>query len=134
MTQTNKEREEYENFEAWLCTLNSFSPSELRFGFLAWQAAKQSPISQNEQQEAVGIVTGLSIANNPREFEWYKPVELGAKLYLSPPKQAIPEGWKLVPIEPTQDMLFASLNHHKEGGNYAVYKAMLNAAPTNTEV
>ena len=50
MTQTNKEREEYENFEAWLCTLNSFSPSELRFGFIAWQAAKQSQISQNEQQ------------------------------------------------------------------------------------
>jgi len=42
-------------------------------------------------------------------------------------QQAVPEGWQLVPVEPTVDMLEATC----ERGNYArnVWEAMLAAAP-----
>jgi hypothetical protein len=46
--------------------------------------------------EAVGIVTGLSIAGNPREFEWYKPVRLGEKLHLAPPQpQSVKDAFRM---------------------------------------
>ena len=41
------------------------------------------------------------------------------------------EGWVSVPIEPTHDMLYASLDKFDEGGTYLVYKTMIQAAPTN---
>lgn len=54
------------------------------------------------------------------------------------PKQ-IPDGWKLVPIEPTYEMLSAVLNNTEYAGDNeslmtTAYKAMINASPTNTEV
>ena len=42
---------------------------------------------------------------------------------------AAPEGWQLVPIEPTAEMLEAA---YMEIGSYDQYKAMLNAAPKGT--
>lgn len=61
-------------------------------------------------------------------------VAIGAYLYTSAPtmltEQApcdIPEGWKLVPIEPTPEMLNAARLNHMAAN--AVYKAMLSAAP-----
>jgi len=52
------------------------------------------------------------------------------KLYLSPRK----EGWKLVPVEPTDDMFNAgsSAIYHDKYAD-AVYNAMLAAAPTPEE-
>ena len=54
---------------------------------------------------------------------------------------AVPEGWKLVPIEPTVEMLrvgaYQFLNFYSEKGPYprsrAVYRAMINAAPPAPE-
>ena len=40
------------------------------------------------------------------------------------------DGWVSVPVEPTHDMLSASLGKFYEGGTYLVYKAMIQAAPT----
>ena len=55
--------------------------------------------------------------------------------------EAVPEGWKLVPIEPTVEMLRDGanqcLNFYSEKGPYprsrAVYRAMLDAAPPAPE-
>ena len=50
--------------------------------------------------------------------KWYEPV------YGAP----VPEGWQLVPVEPTEEMLDAGYftNH---GANRGIYRAMLAAAP-----
>ena len=62
--------------------------------------------------------------------------EEGEKLYTTPPaaQPAVPEGWKLVPVEPTEIMQDAGVEvmptvdcHPYDAG--MVYKAMLDAAP-----
>jgi hypothetical protein len=43
------------------------------------------------------------------------------------------EGWKLVPVEPTEEMLDAAYKHYESGdytGYGSAYVAMLSAAPT----
>lgn len=52
-------------------------------------------------------------------------------LYTAPQPQQIPEGYKLVPVEPTDEMLVAGylVPLNKAARHYAVYKAMLEAAP-----
>ncbi|EMB2737989.1 TPA: hypothetical protein ACKP07_000264 [Serratia marcescens] len=49
-------------------------------------------------------------------------------LYDAPPAPAVPDGWKLVPVEPTEEMLRAA---YRESGVYSAkaYRAMLAAAP-----
>lgn len=47
------------------------------------------------------------------------------------PQVAVPEGWKLVPVEPTDDQFAAALHAQGDQINYdVVYAAMLAAAPT----
>lgn len=50
---------------------------------------------------------------------------------VSPPTSAVPEGWKLVPAEPTPEMLaeIHLVEHFSEQALQARYKAMLSAAP-----
>ena len=48
------------------------------------------------------------------------------------PQPAIPPGYKLVPVEPTEEMIDAAKNNGAEGSRKEIagdYKAMLNAAP-----
>lgn len=45
-----------------------------------------------------------------------------------PAAQAVPEGWKLVPVEPTTEMLRAGVD--VAVGALPIYRAMLDAAPT----
>jgi hypothetical protein len=59
---------------------------------------------------------------------------VGDKLYTSTP--TIPEGWQLVPIEPTEEMLdeiagakWNLLSPTKQANEIAAYKAMLSASP-----
>ncbi len=59
------------------------------------------------------------------------------KVYLHPPKQplAVPSGWKLVPIEPTPEMIKQAF-YIAQNPNSLIkdaYKAMLNATPTPPE-
>ena len=45
-------------------------------------------------------------------------------------KAALPEGWKLVPIEPTHEMFRAGYNELEQSESIdKIYKAMLEAAP-----
>lgn len=62
-------------------------------------------------------------------------------LYAAPPAAAnqagIPEGWKLVPKEPTREMLLAAYERNHDGTTTLYHKmwaAMLAAAPHTTEI
>lgn len=49
----------------------------------------------------------------------------------------VPTGWKLVPIEPTPEMIKAEVEYWARDGtmyNGGVYRAMLGAAPEYVEV
>lgn len=50
-----------------------------------------------------------------------------------PQQSAVPEGWKLVPLEPTSAMLEAGWKSGKDDRNYSaireIHRAMLAAAP-----
>lgn len=68
---------------------------------------------------------GLGIALRPREdyYDWQP-------LYTSPPAPVavVPEGWKLVPVEPTMEMLEAMMEWSKVG-NVNAYHNILDSAP-----
>ena len=44
-------------------------------------------------------------------------------------REAVPAGWKLVPVEPTQEMVDACFDGTSTGGIQKGYRAMLAAAP-----
>lgn len=52
-------------------------------------------------------------------------------LYTTPQQPAIPDGWQLVPVEPTSEMLAAALQAQlpEPTGFVEIYKAMIAAAP-----
>ena len=74
----------------------------------------RAKIEATENQEPVSEVeswTNGSYARNYR-LRWHKDVAEGTKLYTLPgaqPAPIAPEGWKLVPITPTDEMLRAHL-------------------------
>ena len=52
-------------------------------------------------------------------------------LYTIPPAASVPDGWKLVPLEPNWSMIDAAIKHH-EGEAFlpvSLYKAMVEASP-----
>ena len=84
----------------------------------------QKPVGEVVNIEYNGVNYGSSVV-------MYSECPAGTKLYTH---QAIPEGYKLVPIEPTNEMLIAAQSTWTSGINYsgahiARYKAMLAAAP-----
>lgn len=44
-------------------------------------------------------------------------------------RKEIPDGWKLVPLEPTEEMVIAGCRHENFGDMAGRYAAMLSAAP-----
>jgi hypothetical protein len=68
---------------------------------------------------------------------WTHILSAGSKLYLAAPQQAIPSGWKLVPIAPTDEMKQQGWEAYRDSNKPApynmltdAYKAMLSASPT----
>ena len=100
------------------------------------------------ESEPVARVTGyyagyLSIATVDGSV-----LPAGTALYAAPPHQSehhlemvntpapsVPDGWKLVPVEPTPEMMRSGMNvpFNKAARHNAVYRAMLAAAPTPAE-
>jgi len=107
-----------------------------------------------------GKDTGVGICNEPWQSVRMRLIELvkrqasmqgvGDKLYTTPPAAAVPNGWKLVPIEPTEEMVVSGFECDawdtlsdaaidKKGWPYSckesaqcvtdIFTAMLNAAP-----
>jgi hypothetical protein len=99
---------------------------------------------QVSQSEPVGNVHESYLAANEKgmyvnTFFTENKLAKATNLYLSAPQQAIPSGWKLVPIEPTREMLVAGATNYdgkephqtyqySEVGQ--IYRDMLSAAPT----
>ena len=48
-------------------------------------------------------------------------------------QQAVPEGWQLVPVEPTIEMVQAATHDYVGFGTRAEYQAMLAAAPVEAD-
>ena len=94
-------------------------------------------IEQMERQEPVGTTGGMPGTTGFTMACFHADkVPIGFKLYALPGAQAqnapsIPEGWKLVPIEPTEEMYNAGANHCDGYWStaQAVWDAMLAAAP-----
>ena len=75
---------------------------------------------------------GLIVESDWPEYEpTWKAIE--ARVTGAQPATSIPEGWKLVPIEPTDRMLSAGQSEWLESAGadpcFDVYRAMLAAAP-----
>ena len=113
MTQTNNEREAFElafgNYYLGRNPLNgNYVNHETNLAWIGWNARALSKLSHNEQQEAVALYGARRLTPvGTKEFFGtllVTDLEEGVKLYTSPPKQAIPEGWKLVPIESDEKM------------------------------
>lgn len=96
--------------------------------------ALRTAIEEMEQEEPVGEVRDFKYSTvflykmNTGEKQHYLPV--GAKLYTHP--ATIPEGWQLVPVEPTEEMLVAGYETEmfpEDRTPREIYNAMLAAAP-----
>lgn len=61
--------------------------------------------------------------------------DLNVSIYTAPPvaAPAVPDGWKLVPVEPTQEMVDACFEGTSAGGIQKGYRAMLAAAPEHSQ-
>ena len=100
----------------------------LQFG--AWQAALTQP---QAQQEPVGEI--VLFGGDLKEVSWRngRMPAAGVKLYAQAQQAAaVPAGWKLVPIKPTEKMLDEGGNAgdgHDWAGPESVWDAMLSSAP-----
>lgn len=102
----------------------------------------RAQLAAAQGQEPVATVKAKSDAYGGTFVHWTALPVVGMKLYAAAPipqqvaEPSVPEGWKLVPIEPTREMLLAepargyemSVNRRDE-----VWKAMLAAAPQPKE-
>ena len=93
--------------------------------------------NERECAEAVGVTASLPGTNNGYTFVAFNgsDVPVGTKLFTFPPAAQVPEGWKLVPIEPTDKMVTAGYSEvtveieNSSRDIKDVYQAMLAAAP-----
>lgn len=56
-------------------------------------------------------------------------VRYAIELITTPPAASVPDGWKMVPLEPTQRMIDAHIEGMVSGGATRAYRDMLAAAP-----
>jgi hypothetical protein len=138
------------------CSMNGFQALEAfwvaaiplakdRQEVLAAITALRQLLEQPVQEPVAWLVVSKYIGGKALSIEWNIEADVMAHsfgrlpLYTHPPAQpAVPEGWKLVPVEPTEIMQDAGVVvmptvdcHPYDAG--MVYKAMLAAAPTQGE-
>jgi hypothetical protein len=104
---------------------NRYEYGYTQIAWEAWQAAR------SDKGEAVGKIAH-EVESGVPYVQWNKGsiITDGAEVYLAAPQQAIPAGYALVPIEPTEAMVVAGCNHENMGDMAGRYKAMIAAAPT----
>ena len=85
--------------------------------------------------------TGAVVLNSSWHSELQSIVEMafnkGAEIEAALRAQVVPQGWKLVPVDPTSEMLKAAWKHgidDEAPDPYYAYKAMLAAAPQPPDV
>jgi uncharacterized protein YbdZ (MbtH family) len=113
--------------------------SEKEIAESAWQAARQSSQSEPVAWKLIGTDGKRSAVTDSIEnvAEAIKLNSVGREINVIPlyaaPQQAIPSGWKLVPIEPTKEMVIAGFAKMLEVGKRETaehYRAMIAASPT----
>lgn len=123
------------------CKGQQVTPSDDYEYQFAW-AIEAAILTKLNSAEPVAIVTDYTQGSYQRKYTiaWKKEVGVNARLYLHPPAPSAPEGFTLVPNEPTMPMLI-ELNEiaiivaglgHEDGPQRVLtdgYKAMLAAAP-----
>lgn len=90
--------------------------------------------------ESTGVA-GYHLSGNIAEWGEFPEVEAARTAIAQQPAQAVPDGWRLVPAEPTPEMIQAGRDEPLAGEadedapeDYkAVYRAMLYAAPPAAE-
>lgn len=113
-------------------------------GALAWQQraeAAEAKLAELERQEPVAWHF-YQWRESPKGWDWYLTRAFASEpnnsdgwrsvaLFTRPAPAAhrVPEGWKLVPVEITQEMVDANFEGVCIGGIQAGYRAMLAAAP-----
>lgn len=104
-----------------------------RIALAAKQAKPEYHIVRLELNDAWGKETVLNAYESQLDASKCKDDHGGViiPLYTTPPANspAIPDSWKLVPIEPTQEMVNACFEATSAGGIQKGYRAMLAAAP-----
>ena len=97
------------------------------FARIALAAKQAKPVAQVYQPANIGICAALGPAI--RMINVGLPA--GTLLYTTPPANSpvIPDGWKLVPIEPTQGMVDAHISGMQSAGFSRAYRDMLASAP-----
>jgi hypothetical protein len=127
--------------EGFRALMTSPNINEIVGRFLSWKLPSDfSPDSgisfKPWSDNPIHHPTGTNLLNADQAKAMFGYVLAGAHVELfTAPQQAIPAGWKLVPIEPTLQMdkaaVDADLASQDGQISYAdIYKAMLSAAPT----
>lgn len=83
---------------------------------------------QQAESEPVGEVHSFGDTGLCDEVQLYSPLPWFTKLYTHP-APGVPDGWQLVPIEPTAEMLQAALKVATPGALRAAWARMLAASP-----
>lgn len=124
----------------WTAQYSHYVLDEVQFAFEAWQAAQADTLElariglrdwetpENRYKALRAIDAALAMPEDgPAPSVPDGPlVDEGSKA-----GHSAPEGWQLVPIDPTPEMVLSARMHH-EGHPYlpvSVYRAMLAAAP-----
>jgi hypothetical protein len=138
MTTNNPDDANYKAFYKWWTEEGNGNLHEGDFddAYGIWQAARSS-----DKGEAVAYMHPISgaIVRASQKIAGVTLDDFDIPLYLAAPQQAIPAGYAIVPIEPTQQMLneavlISSCDRHTgrkiDDLHSIFYKAMLSAAPT----
>lgn len=91
--------------------------------FLLWDAQRRAGISDGEITAAMEEKLKVNMAR-----QWPEPKDGEPRLHIktSGNSPVIPDGWVVVPEEPTHEMLEAG---DEQFGTYDVYRRMIAAAP-----
>ena len=114
--------------------LNNLDAADKQMLFQWFETFRRLAIeNERECAEAVAWRTETGYEQPFYLYHELKPIRSnGEALFTFPPAAQVPEGWKLVPIEPTVEIVQAAQDYfasHDEWGFSGVYRAMLAAAP-----
>lgn len=80
--------------------------------------------------EDIAEIVGQSAGERAKRItELQDALELAEEAVRAKQPPVVPEGWQLVPVEPTMDMVSAATHKSVGFGTLAAYRAMLAAAP-----
>jgi hypothetical protein len=89
-------------------------------------------VSERDEFEAWNREEAFPFAEMYDQFRWEIWHAAWQAAHATAEPTAVPEGWKLVPIEPTEEMLNVYHGYHRSGKGYldlSIWRDMIAAAP-----